>query len=143
MVVFYHVSIIGLSSAHLRLISKTEMGSKKRPIIKIPLCCKDTKNMENVTNTCVCAFFFVPLHTIFANRFTITLMGKEILIVIGIIAACVALLCVRIILQKNGKFSSEHISQNKRMREDGIHCATSQDRETRKKAQKKLQVNQL
>ena len=140
---FYPVSIIGLSSAHLRLISKTEMGSKKRPIIKIPLCYKDTKNMENVTNTCVCAFFFVPLHAIFVNRFTITLMGKEILIVIGIIAACVALLCVRIILQKNGKFSSEHISQNKRMREDGIHCATSQDRETRKKAQKKLQVNQL
>ena len=140
---FYPVSIIGLSSAHLRLISKTEMGSKKRPIIKIPLCYKDTKNMENVTNTCVCAFFFVPLHAIFVNRFTITLMGKEILIVIGIIAACVALLCVRIILQKNGKFSSEHISQNKRMRKDGIHCATSQDRETRKKAQKKLQVNQL
>ena len=55
---FYPVSIIGLSSAHLRLISKTEMGSKKRPIIKIPLCYKDTKNMENVTNTCVCAFFF-------------------------------------------------------------------------------------
>ena len=143
LVVFYPVSIIGLSSAHLRLISKTEMGSKKRPIIKIPLCCKDTKNMENVAKTCVCAFFFVPLHAIFVNRFTITLMGKEILIVIGIIAACVALLCVRIILQKNGKFSSEHISQNKRMREDGIHCATSQDRETRKKAQKKLQVNQL
>jgi hypothetical protein len=34
---FYPMSIIGLSSAHLRLISKTEMGSKKRPIIKISL----------------------------------------------------------------------------------------------------------
>ena len=72
-----------------------------------------------------------------------TIMAKEILIGIGIIAACIVLLCIRIILQKNGKFSSEHISQNKRMREDGIHCATSQDRETRKNAQKKLQVNQL
>ena len=47
---FYPVSIIGLSSAHLRLISKTEIGIKKRPIIKIPLSCKDTKNMENVSN---------------------------------------------------------------------------------------------
>jgi hypothetical protein len=99
--------------------------------------------MENVAKTCVCAFFFVPLHAIFANRFTITLMAKQILIVIIIIAACVALLCVRIILQKNGKFSSEHISQNKRMKQDHIHCATSQDRETRNKAHKKLQVNQL
>ena len=35
---FYPVSIIGSSSAHLRLISKTERGIKKRPIIKIPLC---------------------------------------------------------------------------------------------------------
>ena len=71
------------------------------------------------------------------------LMAKQILIVIIIIAACVALLCIRIILQKNGKFSSEHISQNKRMKQDHIHCATSQDRETRNKAHKKLQVNQL
>ena len=99
--------------------------------------------MENVTNTCVCAFFFVPLHAIFVNRFTITLMGKEILIVIGIIAACVALLCVRIILQKNGKFGSEHISQNKRMKEDGIHCATAQDRETRRKAKNKINISEL
>ena len=99
--------------------------------------------MENVTNTCVCAFFFVPLHAIFVNRFTITLMGKEILIVIGIIAACVALLCVRIILQKNGKFSSEHISQNKRMKQDGIHCATAQDRETRRKAKNKINISEL
>jgi hypothetical protein len=52
-------------------------------------------------------------------------------------------LAIRIIIQKDGKFSSEHISQNQRMRQDGIHCATSQDRETRKKQQKKLHINQL
>jgi hypothetical protein len=52
-------------------------------------------------------------------------------------------LAIRIIIQKDGKFSSEHISQNQRMRQDGIHCATSQDRETRKKQQKKLNINQL
>ena len=39
----YHPLIFGSSSAHLRLISKTEIGIKKRPIIKIPLCCKDKK----------------------------------------------------------------------------------------------------
>ena len=98
--------------------------------------------MENLAKTCVCAFFFVPLHAKCAKGFQ-RLMAKQILIVIIIIAACVALLCIRIILQKNGKFSSEHISQNKRMKQDHIHCATSQDRETRNKAHKKLQVKQL
>ena len=53
------------------------------------------------------------------------------------------LLCVRVILKKDGKFSSEHISENKRMRKDGIHCATSQDREARRNAKKKLDTNQL
>jgi len=68
---------------------------------------------------------------------------KEMIIAIIAVASCVILLAVRVILKKNGKFSSEHISKNKRMREDGIHCATSQDREARKKAKKKLDVNQL
>jgi hypothetical protein len=70
-------------------------------------------------------------------------MLQGIIITIITIAICVALLCVRIILKKDGKFSSEHISQNKRMRNDGIHCATSQDREALKNANKKLNVNQL
>lgn len=70
-------------------------------------------------------------------------MLPGIIITIITIAICMALLCVRIILKKEGKFSSEHISQNKRMRNDGIHCATSQDREVRKNANKKLNVNQL
>ena len=87
--------------------------------------------------------FFLYLCTLNAQKGFQRLMAKQILIVIIIIAACVALLCVRIILQKNGKFSSEHISQNKRMKQDHIHCATSQDRETRNKAHKKLQVKQL
>lgn len=68
---------------------------------------------------------------------------KEILIVIGIIALCIVGMCVRIIIKRDGQFSSEHISQNKRMREDGIHCATSQDREARRKANKKIDVNKL
>ena len=33
--------------------------------------------MENVTNTCVCAFFFVPLHAIFVNRFYNHTHGKR------------------------------------------------------------------
>ena len=70
-------------------------------------------------------------------------MLKGILIAVGAVAISLLLLCVRIIIQKNGKFSSEHISENKRMRQDGIHRANSQDRETRRKAKKKLNVSEL
>jgi hypothetical protein len=50
---------------------------------------------------------------------------------------------VRVLLKRGGKFSSEHISENKRMRQDGIHCATSQDREARRRAQQKLNIKEL
>jgi hypothetical protein len=53
------------------------------------------------------------------------------------------LLCVRILLKKNGKFSSQHISENKRMRQDGIHCATSQDRQARRKNINKIDLNKI
>ena len=68
---------------------------------------------------------------------------KEILLVIAALVLAVVLLCVRIILKKDGKFSSQHISENKRMREDGIHCATSQDREARRNKTTKIDVRQM
>jgi hypothetical protein len=68
---------------------------------------------------------------------------KELLITIGAICVAMLLLCVRIILKKDGKFSSQHISENKRMRQDGIHCANSQDREARRQSTKKLDVQNL
>lgn len=68
---------------------------------------------------------------------------KEILIVIGMIAAAMLLMCVRVVLKKNGKFSSQHISENKRMKQDGIHCATSQDREARRKNTNKIDIHKI
>lgn len=68
---------------------------------------------------------------------------KEILMVIGILVAAMLLLCVRILLKKNGKFSSQHISENRRMRQDGIHCATSQDRQARRKNINKIDLNKI
>ena len=57
----------------------------------------------------------------------------EILLAILAIGIAILLLSLGVILRKDHKFRSEHISQNERMRQDGIHCATSQDREARKK----------
>ena len=64
-------------------------------------------------------------------------------LVIAALVLAMVLLCVRIILKKDGKFSSQHISENKRMREDGIHCATSQDRVARRNKTTKIDVRQM
>lgn len=48
-----------------------------------------------------------------------------------IIAIAVALLCVKMIVKKDGEFSSQHVSDNPAMRKMGIHCALDQDREAR------------
>lgn len=63
---------------------------------------------------------------------------NEILLAILAIGIAILLLSVGVLLRKDHKFRSEHISQNQRMRQDGIHCATSQDREARRK--EKLEV---
>ena len=68
---------------------------------------------------------------------------KEMLIVIGLMLTAMLLLCVRIIMKKDGRFRSQHISENKRMRQDGIHCANSQDREARRKNTNKIDVQNL
>ena len=66
---------------------------------------------------------------------------NEILLAILAIGIAILLLSLGVILRKDHKFRSEHISQNQRMRQDGIHCATSQDREARKK--EKLNIKNI
>ena len=58
-------------------------------------------------------------------------MIKIIVITVLIIAICVALLSVKVIFRKNGKFSSQHIHDNEALRRQGIHCVLDQDREAR------------
>ena len=119
-------------------------------VITMRLVC-DSSIFEN-TSTYLQANFIKLFAQFLANMyyflylcglFYLNSMLKGILIAVGAVAISLLLLCVRIIIQKNGKFSSEHISENKRMRQDGIHCANSQDRETRRKANKKLNVSEL
>jgi len=59
------------------------------------------------------------------------------------VAAAVVLLSVRVLLRKGGRFSSQHVSQNRLMKSRGIGCAVSQDREERRKAGAKIDVKQL
>ena len=53
------------------------------------------------------------------------------------------LLSVRVILKRNGKFSSQHISQSKAMRERGISCVNSQDRQAQNENHLRIDVNNL
>ena len=59
-------------------------------------------------------------------------MLKTILITVLIVAICMALLSVKILSKKNGRFPNTHVSGSKAMRERGIGCVQSQDREARK-----------
>lgn len=58
-------------------------------------------------------------------------MIETFLISMLIIAIAVILLCVKIIIQKNGKFSSQHISDNSALKKRNIHCVLKQDKEER------------
>jgi hypothetical protein len=49
-----------------------------------------------------------------------------------IIAISMAFLCVKVLLRRNGRFSSQHIHDNKGMKERGIHCVIDQDKEERR-----------
>lgn len=60
-------------------------------------------------------------------------MLETLLITVLIVAICIALLAVRILLKKGGRFPHTHISGNPAMRKNGISCAQSQDREARTK----------
>jgi len=50
-----------------------------------------------------------------------------------IIAIVIALLSIKVIVKKNGRFSSQHIHDNEALRKKGIHCVLDQDREARSK----------
>lgn len=61
-------------------------------------------------------------------------MVKTLVVSIVIIAAGMLLLLVKVLLRRNGTFSSQHIHDSKAMKERGIHCVMDQDREMRRTA---------
>lgn len=59
-------------------------------------------------------------------------MFITILIAVAIIGVALLLLGVKMLLLKNGKFPNTHVSGNPKMKECGVGCAQSQDRNARK-----------
>lgn len=60
-------------------------------------------------------------------------MIETLLLTVLIIAIAMALLCVKVLLKKNGRFSSQHVHDNLGLRKQGIHCVMDQDREARQR----------
>ncbi len=60
-------------------------------------------------------------------------MIETLLISVLIIAIGMALLCVKLLFKKNGRFSSQHIHDSQAMKDRGIHCVMDQDREARER----------
>ena len=60
-------------------------------------------------------------------------MIETLLISLIIIAVAMALLLVKVLWKKDGRFSSQHIHDSEAMRERGIHCVVEQDSEAREK----------
>ena len=60
-------------------------------------------------------------------------MIETLLLTVLIIAIAMALLCVKVLLKKNGRFSSQHVHDNPGLRKQGIHCVMDQVREARQR----------
>ena len=60
-------------------------------------------------------------------------MLYTILITLLIVAICLVLLGLKVFFVKGGKFPNGHVSGNKSLREKGIGCAQSQDREAQQR----------
>ena len=58
-------------------------------------------------------------------------MAETFIIGMLIIAISMALLCIKLILLKDRKFSSQHVKDNPGLRKRRIHCVMEQDREAR------------
>ena len=61
-------------------------------------------------------------------------MIETLLITALIIAIGMAFLLVKVLLKRNGEFSSQHIHDSQAMKDRGIHCVMDQDREMRRKS---------
>ena len=60
------------------------------------------------------------------NKMFVTLLYTLLIITIAML-----LLGVRVLLKKDGRFQSQHISDNAYLKEKGIHCVIEQDKEAR------------
>ncbi len=67
-------------------------------------------------------------------------MAETLLLSVLIITIAVALLCVKLFVRKDGRFSSMHIHDSQAMKERGIDCVVEQDKAARKRTKTKVNL---
>lgn len=70
-------------------------------------------------------------------------MIKAIIISAALIGLGSLGMCVRIVFKKNGTFHSQDVGQSKAMRERGVGCTRSQDRQAQRGNPLRLNVDEL
>lgn len=65
-------------------------------------------------------------------------MAETFLLGMLIIAISLILLCIKLILLKNGRFTSPHVGDNPGLRKNKIHCVIEEDLLARKQHSKKM-----
>jgi hypothetical protein len=70
-------------------------------------------------------------------------MLKAIIISVVLLGLGIAGMCARIIFKKNGTFHSQDVGQSKAMRERGVGCTRSQDRQAQRGNPLRLKVDEL
>lgn len=70
-------------------------------------------------------------------------MIKAIIISTALIGLGILGMCVRIVFKKNGTFHSQDVGRSKAMRERGVGCTRSQDRQAQRGNPLRLNVDEL
>ena len=60
------------------------------------------------------------------------MMIQVFLLTLAFMAICMVLLAITIIIKKNGRFPNIHVGTNKHMRQRGIKCVETQDKDARR-----------
>jgi hypothetical protein len=71
------------------------------------------------------------------------MMMASIILAVLVLLAAMLFLSIGVIFRDDHSFRSQHIHQNARMKKDNIHCATSLDREEKKKQERKIDIKKL
>lgn len=70
-------------------------------------------------------------------------MLTTFLFTFGILFICMVLLCIKILLKKNGKFPNTHIEGNAALRKQGICCARTQDKKDHERKDLYERLNEI
>ncbi len=68
---------------------------------------------------------------------------KVILLAVVVLGIGMVAMAIRMLIKKGGKFPNTHVSGNKHLKRQGVHCWQTQDKIEQRKAWRKVQFEKL